>query len=181
MTTAPYIYEDNLETARLRTRFLTIDDVEAWKVFFSDKDAIEFFPSFGITNAEEQPKGWIQRQLDRYASKRYGLQALIDKKTGAFIGQCGLLMQEVDGEKELEVGYHVFRQYWGSGYAPEAARMFIDYGFRNNQAESIVSIIHVNNIRSQRVADKNGLKRGKKTTWSDIDVYIYRVHKEDWK
>src|ERR1700688_5033929 len=107
-----YIYTDRLETDRLITRFLSIEDIKAWTDFFNNKEAVEFFPNYGYPTNEARAKSWIEKQLIRYADKRFGLQALIDKKTNNFIGQCGLLTQEVDGKTELEVGYHIFKKYW---------------------------------------------------------------------
>lgn len=175
-----YKYEDNLQTDRLITRMLTKEDTPVWEDFFKDEKAIEFFPAYTKTDKERSAE-WIERQLTRYAENRYGLQALIDKKKNLFIGQCGLLEQEVDGKKEIEVGYHIFKKYWGHGFAPEAARLFINYAFTNNLTDTIISIIHSKNIKSQRVAGKNGLVKDNHTNWLDMDVYIYRINKENWK
>lgn len=54
--------------------------------------------------------------------------------------------------------------------------LFTDYAFANNLATSIISVIYVANIKSRRVAEKNGLKIDKLTKWfDDEDVYIYRI------
>jgi [ribosomal protein S5]-alanine N-acetyltransferase len=143
-----YIYEDGLETARLITRKLIPEDYKVWSAFFDAPEAIEFFPFLEPTSNEERAKWWIEKQLTRYREQRYGLQALIDKKTGEMVGQCGLLAQDIDGNIELEVGYQVFKKHWGKGYATEAAIRFKEYGFENEQADSIVSIIDVNKILS---------------------------------
>jgi ribosomal-protein-alanine N-acetyltransferase len=173
-----YIYQDNLETERLVTRKLTPDDIPLWAGFFADKEATQFLSTFADKSNLERAAHMIGKQLDRYTGKRFGLQALIDKKSNVFIGQCGLLAQEVEGKREIEVGYHVFKKYWGQGYAPEAARLFIDYAFTNKLASSVISIIDVNNSKSQKVAAKNGLAIDKKIKWQDgEEVYIYRIHK----
>ncbi len=169
-----YKYEDGIITDRLYTRFLVSNDHIEWAKFFEDEEAMQYFPSF-VTSNKEPINPWVEKQLLRYKEKRYGLQALINKKTGEFIGQCGLLLQEIDGKQEVEVGYHIFKKYWGQGYAPEAAIAFINYGFENKLAPSVVSIIDVRNIQSQRVAQKNGLKQDKQTKWADLDVFIYRI------
>jgi len=171
-----YIYQDNLESDRLQTRFLTAADIEAWSEFFKDKETIKLFRPALLIPGQNHAENWINGQIKRYADKRFGLQALIDKSTHEFIGQCGLLAQEIDGKTEIEVGYHVFKKYWGQGYAPEAARLFIDYAFANNITSSLVSIIDIRNNKSQRVAGKNGLKKDKETTWNGIQVYIYRIN-----
>src|SRR5258706_8127890 len=113
-----YIYRDHLESSRLKTRFLTIDDIDIWTDFFKDKEAVELMPTFGLSEHRDRAKMWIEKQLDRYETHRYGHQALINKETNEFIGQSGVLLQEVDGVKEIEVGYHVFKKFWGQGYAP---------------------------------------------------------------
>jgi len=176
-----YIYQDNLESLRLVTRKLIENDIVIWSDFFAEKDAVELFPTFGLITNSDRAKQWIEKQLARYSDNRFGLQALIDKTSKKFIGQCGLVTQEVDGKTEIEVGYHILKQYWGQGYAPEAAKLFIDYAFKNNLTQSVISIIDKRNFKSQRVAEKNGLEIEKETKWSDIDVYIYRIEKNNWK
>ena len=177
---ARYDYPDGLKSQRLITRLLTVDDVAAWARFFEDEDALEFIPTFGHISALEAADLWIGRQLERYRDNRLGLQALIDQATGELVGLCGLLLQEVDGALEIEVGYHILKEHWGKGYAPEAARLFIESAFRRNLADSVISIIDTKNRRSQRVADKNGLVCEKQTDWNGMDVYIYRISKDQW-
>lgn len=170
-----YIYKENLESKRLRTRRLTLEDVELWSEFFEDKDATEFLPSIDFFSTKEQSEYWIKRQLDRYRDNRYGLQALIDKETNEFVGQCGLLLQEVEGIPQIEVGYHIFKKFWGQGYATEAAKLFIAFGFEHNQASSLIAIIDIRNIRSQQVAHKSGLTKTKQIKWFGLDVFLYQI------
>lgn len=170
-----YKYEDQLETARLKTRFLTRDDIAVWSKFFECEECVQFFPTFGETTTEGRATHWIEKQLGRYKDNRFGLQALIDKETGEFIGQCGLLAQDVDGITEVEVGYHIFRQHWGKGYASEASQMFKKYAFDNELCKSLVSLIHIDNVLSQKVAERNGMKRDKRIKFFDEDHYVYRI------
>lgn len=176
-----YKYQDHLDTPRLTTRFLVEEDIEHWARFFDDKDALEFFPPLPFPSHKETAKWWVEKQLARYRDRQFGLQALIHKRTGALVGQCGLLTQEVDGTIEVEVAYHVFKEYWGQGFAPEAARAFITYAFQNGVTDSVISIIDVHNTKAQRVAEKNGLVREKQTKWSQHDVYIFRISRDEWR
>ena len=179
--TTPFTYEDGLQTDRLITRFLTPEDIPAWAAFFKDKEALEFLSTFGFNSDIDMSKFWIEKQLLRYKENRFGLQALIHKETNEFIGQCGLVSQQVGGVAEMEIGYHIIKKYWGQGYASEAAKCFMNYAFTNNLAPSLISIIDINNIKSQRVADKNKLTRERQTTWAHHNVYIYRITKEKWQ
>jgi RimJ/RimL family protein N-acetyltransferase len=175
MSVENYIYNDGLSSSRLSTRFLRPEDAIIWADFYAEPDAVEFLPDAFKKPEVDNAGIWMTRQLNRYENKLFGHQAIIHKETNAFIGQCGLLLQEVDGQPEIEVGYHIFKKYWGNGYAPEAAKLFIDFAFEHQLAPSIISIIDVGNIKSQRVAEKNGLERTHQTIQHGQEVYIYRI------
>lgn len=170
-------YIDGLSSKRLKTSFIESSDSRNWKDFLADPEAtkhllpIELSPSAWASH-------WVKSQLDRYKSQRYGLQSLRLKESNEYIGQCGLLTQEVDGKTELEVGYHILRRHWGKGYAPEAAKLFIDFAFEHELANSVISIIHKENLQSRQVALKNGLRFEKELVFKGIEVHIYRIHFE---
>jgi RimJ/RimL family protein N-acetyltransferase len=88
-----------------------------------------------------------------------------------------LLLQSVDGINELEVGYHLFKNYRGKGYASEIAQFLKQYAFTHNLCDSIVSIIHIDNMKSQKVAERNGMKREKTTMFFDNEHIVYRIFK----
>lgn len=103
------------------------------------------------------------------------MNALIEKQTGKLVGHCGLLVQTVDDETELEIGYSLLPAFWSRGYATEAARTCKNFAFANTLAESLISIISKTNIASQKVARANGMTIDKETTYHDVPVYIYRI------
>jgi ribosomal-protein-alanine N-acetyltransferase len=172
-----YHYTDNLTSARLRTRFLTAEDAVVWKEFFEDKEATEFISGIGTQSPETLAKFWMHRQLTRYEEQKFGLQAILKKETGQLLGLCGLLKQNVNGREVIEVGYHFLKKHWGNGYAPEAAKIFIDYAFTKKITDQVVSIINVRNLKSQRVAEKNGLAPVSREMWNGEDVFIYSIQK----
>ena len=173
----PYHYPEGLETQRLITRYLSEADIPLWEEFFKDPEAIEFFPLYQNMTHEASAIEWIDRQTARYVNRQYGMQALIEKSTGNLVGQCGLLVKEIDGIPEIEVGYSILKKYWGLGYAAEAARRFIDYAFDNNLVESVISTISPGNVKSIRVAEKNGLTFEKISPWQDMELCVYRLRK----
>jgi len=173
------MYFNDSATARLNIRPLTLSDSEDWIPFFIDNPSDKFLAlSFNTSPMPNQSRAWIERQLLRYRENRYGLLALTDKTTRKLVGMCGLLTQEVDGQAELEIGYHLLPAYLGKGLATEAAIYFKNYAFNNDLADSVISIIHEDNILSQRVAEKNGMSKTIYTTYYNMPVYIYRVNKE---
>lgn len=103
-----------------------------------------------------------------------GMNALTLKTTGHLIGLCGLLVQTVDDDKELEIDYSILPEFWRKGYTTEAALKCREYAFKNEWANSLISIIQVDNIPSQKVALYLAMAVDKSTVYRDNEVYIYR-------
>ncbi len=176
--TIPYL--DKLSSERLTTRKLTKEDVPIWTTFFEDKDCVEFFPTMGLPNAQARAEYWIEKQLARYQENRFGLQALIHKETGEFVGQCGLLLQEVDEAPVLEIGYSLLKPHWHKGYASEASQLFKNYAFNTGFSDELVSIIHILNTNSQKVATNNGMKKLRQTWFWEMNVFVFGISKSEW-
>ncbi len=166
-----------LETERLILRHLTIDDADAVFAVIGDPDTMEFYPQ---KFTREDAAGWINRSLERYRRDGYGLFAVVLKSTGEFVGTCGLVRQEVEGESMLEVGYHFRRDHWGHGHATEAARGCMDYAFGHLQVEKVVSLILSENVPSQRVAERNGMKVERQVMFHELPHLVYAMKREDY-
>ncbi|MBG9375029.1 GNAT family N-acetyltransferase [Panacibacter sp. DH6] len=120
----------------------------------------------------------FEKTFQRYACNTGGMNILVDKTNGEIIGMCGLLVQTIDNIEELEIGYSVMPRHRNKGYAAEAAIACKNFAFLHNLRDSLVSIIAVNNIASQKVAVKNGMHIDKTTYYSNNHVHIYRVWKQ---
>jgi len=171
------MYLDGAETERLKIRQLIMSDVDTWALFFNNNPSLDYLGLDLSLDSDTQAKDWIERQLWRYENGKFGHHALIEKSTNRFIGQCGLLTQELDGLEVIEIGYHILPEFWGKGYATEAAQLFRNFAFENKICQSLVSIIDVRNKASQRVAEKNGMLKGPQVKYYDLDVFIYRINK----
>lgn len=77
--------------------------------------------------------------------------------------------------EEVEVGYLLDQAFWGKGLATEAAQACLKYGFTNFDVESIVAIVHPENIASQRVAEKIGMSFVDRSHYFGMDVYRYSI------
>lgn len=167
------------ETDRLRFRLLLPNDFDTWLEFFNKKNVGHMLGMADIPTPKAQCQKWFNLIFDRYNNDLGGMNVLMDKNTGAFIGQCGLLVQQVDGIEELEIGYSILPKFWNQGYATEAARKCKEYAFKHNFADSIISIVHVDNVASEKVAIKNGMYLDKKTIFKEMPVNIFRVNHSD--
>jgi ribosomal-protein-alanine N-acetyltransferase len=152
------------ESERLKFRLLHQDDFDTWLPFFEDKSVAPFLAMDPTKTKHELCEFWFSKVFNRYENDLGGMNALIDKSTGNFIGQCGLLVQEVEGISRLEVGYSILPKYWSKGYALEAAKKCKEFAFENNYTDTLISIIHPENIASEKVAIKNGM-----TLFKNID------------
>ncbi|MEY3053116.1 MAG: hypothetical protein RLY31_2901 [Bacteroidota bacterium] len=166
-------------TDRLRLRPLTLQDKEPLMAFFDDPVAMAYLPMH--EEPDQFADWWLQRQLRRYESTGHGLLAVELRSTGTLVGQCGLIMQFVDGIPKLEIGYHLIRQYWGQGYATEAAMACRDYCFTKELAETLISLIDAGNSRSVAVATRNGMTFWKDTVFKGLPVQVYRIRRSDWE
>jgi RimJ/RimL family protein N-acetyltransferase len=168
---------EKIESARLKFRLLQPEDFDAWLPLCNHPNARRFL---GLEHLGTGPKiceKWFEITLDRYKNNKGGMNVLIDKETGKLIGQCGLLVQEVDDMRELEIGYSILPEYWNKGYASEAAITAKETAFKHNYSDSLISIVHIDNIRSEKVARKNGMTIEKTTTFKDMPVNIFRINR----
>lgn len=178
-TLSDFLLPENLETERLRFRKLDLSDVPAWNEFISD-EAVKEFLKIDQTDPDASKK-WILNQRRRYNDKLGGLLAIVEKKTNRLLGQAGILVQKINGENELEIGYHLLPNARKKGYATEAAYALIKHVFEKNLRNKIISLIHVDNTASQKVADNNGLKQLARTEYHNFPVFIYGISKADFE
>jgi RimJ/RimL family protein N-acetyltransferase len=165
-----------IETDRLFLREFAPADLADLARVLCDRETMRFYP---MTFDEAAAKEWIARNQQRYATHSHGLWAMDLKSTGEMIGDCGITLQDVDGESLLEIGYHLRRDMWGQGFATEAARACRDYGFSNLDAEFLVSLVRPENLPSCRVAERIGMKVWKETTHAGLRHLAYRVPRSE--
>src|SRR5438128_2204028 len=114
-----------LETERLLLRPFTQDDEEDLFALYTDPRVMRYL---GGVRTREQTRQRLDAMLAHWREYGYGIWALVEKGTGAFVGRCGLghLHEEV-GDPEL--AYTLGRACWGRGLATEAAGRALAFGF----------------------------------------------------
>ena len=168
-----------IETERLRLREYTRDDFDVLYAIISDPETMAHYPR---PYDEEGTWRWINWSLDNYAKYGFGLWAAELKQTGEFIGDCGLTLQNIDGETLPEIGYHIHKKYWRQGFAKEAARAVRDWAFQNTAYDTLYSYMNHANEASRRTAMANGMKKRKEypdaqNTLSDV----YAITRTEWE
>ena len=101
---------------------------------------------------------------DRNGKDDFGNGALVPswavclKDTKEMIGDCGLTLQNIDGETLPEIGYHIRRDCQRKGYAKEAASAVRDWAFENTDHPAIYSYCKYTNVPSYKTAEAIGMQ-----------------------
>ncbi|WP_417006702.1 GNAT family N-acetyltransferase [Aquibacillus salsiterrae] len=161
-----------LKTNRLNIRKMIESDKTNLLKIFSDPVAMEFYPD---TKNEEETIRWINWTINNYDKFGVGLWVVESLKTGQFLGQCGIVPQKVDGEVQMEIGYTFIRQFWGNGYATEAAVACKDYGFSVLKLPRLISLIDPLNKASIKVAKRMGMTFEKSIEKWGKTIAIYAI------
>ncbi|MBC7911276.1 MAG: GNAT family N-acetyltransferase [Pyrinomonadaceae bacterium] len=167
----------SIETARLRLRTFRLSDTDDFYRIWTDPEVIKFFPPWPLTR--EKVARSMARSLERWRERNFGLWALELKENGNLIGSAGL--QHLDNTTEVEVAYILDTPYWGKGFATEAAKAALRYGFTEVGIERIVAITDPQNVSSRHVMEKLGMKYEKVTHFYGVDNVYYAVSREAYQ
>ena len=97
--------------------------------------------------------------LGQWQLRGTGQWALDERATGAFVGRAGSHWPEQADWPGIEIGWTLHPDHWGNGYATEAARAAVAFGFEQAGLKEILSFTSVGNLRSQRVMQRIGMVR----------------------
>src|SRR5262247_771933 len=139
-------------------------------VLTTERQVMRYYPK---PMTRDEARSWVEWNQRLYRSQGFGLWAMVLRDTGEFAGDCGLTPQYVDGIKEIEVGYHVRTSLQGHGYATEAAAAARDFARDKLFLSRLIAIINPDNVPSQRVAGKIGLRPEKRATVFGREQIIY--------
>jgi ribosomal-protein-alanine N-acetyltransferase len=166
-----------LETQRLILRHQVLSDLDDLWALYSDPEITKYIPDAPRSREEAKEElEWHMHGHPRFPE--LGLWATVSKETGKFIGRCGLLPWTIEGQQEVEVAYTIAREFWGQGLATEAAQSIVQHGFEKLGYRRLISLIDPENIASQRVAEKIGMRLESKVDGIDGDnlpTLIYSI------
>lgn len=167
-----------IETARLRLRGFRPDDLDALCQVFGDPEVMTYI-SGGKPRTREATREGLQRSIEGWGKRGFGLWAVVEKASDRVVGYCGLMFLE--DTPEIEVAYGLMRSAWGKGFAAEAARAGLEFGFNELKLERIVAVVNPLNVASRRVLKKLGMKHTKNARHYDADLMYYEISKADYR
>lgn len=172
------------ETERLILRELLTTDIDGMFELDSDPVVHKYLGNNPIKTKEEAIKA-ISFIRQQYVERGVGRWAVIEKATGEFTGWSGLKLNKKDEELNgkfnfYDVGYRFIPRYWGKGYATESAIAALKYGFETMNLQTIVGAAEQENIGSNKILKKIGLKFCNEFTYNDIPCNWYELNIEDY-
>ena len=163
--------EVTLETERLIMRMWRNADFEEYAELCADPEVMRFLGGkvFDRTEAWRQ----MASMIGHWYLRGYGIWAVEEKDSGRLAGRIGCINPE--GWPGFEVGWTLKREFWGKGYATEAGRRALEYGFNELDKPHIISLIHPENRASIRVAERLGEKLEGNARVFETDVLVYGI------
>lgn len=169
-----------LETERLVLRPLAMDDLDALAAFYADPEVMRYIGKGGGVDRERTRQS-LERTIGAYEADGFGQLGVERKEDGALMGRCGLLVWDTadwsitrvldaKGTREIEVGYLLGREYWGHGYATEAATAVRDWALTSIGIERLIALIYPENEQSISVALKLGMEPD-----GEVEIFGSRV------
>jgi RimJ/RimL family protein N-acetyltransferase len=162
-----------IETARLLLRPMTMADLDEFVALHAIPEITRFVAHFDRSAA-------IARLADNereWQNRGHGLVAIIDRATGRFLGRGGLrYWPQFD---ETEVGWALRPDAWGRGFATEAARACLDWGFRCLDVPYFTAMIGPDNVRSTRVAERLGMTPVRSDALLEVPVVVHAALRDE--
>jgi len=169
---------DSVRTPRLLLTRPREADFDDFVRLFAD-------PAVTATLAGVRSRDETRVLFDRYVAHweqhGFGLWALRDAVTGAFVGRGGLKALAIESRDEVEVGYALMAAYWGRGLATELARESVRIGFEVLARPDLICFTLPTNRASRRVMEKAGFVYERDGVYADLPHVFYRLSAARWR
>ena len=149
-----------IETDRLILRDILPEDAAGLYELDSDPEVHRYLGNDPVKSMD-QVAGVIRFIRQQYIDNGIGRWAIIDKKSGAFIGWTGLklITEPINNHiNYYDLGYRLIRRYWGQGIATESAIASLKYAFETLKTAEVFAMTDIENKDSHNVLTKCGLK-----------------------
>ena len=172
-----------LETVRLELRLFRSDDLEPFSAMNVDPEVMRYIGD-GRPQDRARAAETFERMRWHWAEHGFGRWAIERTSDGAFLGFCGVGFPTFIAAVATrpEIGWRLAREFWGHGYATEAAIAARDHFFASFPFAELISLAHPGNVASHRVMRKIGMRR-----LADLDtsergtLVIHQLLRNDWE
>lgn len=175
-----------IETERLILREIVASDVQRMFLLDSNQDVMKYLGAKTLTTPHESLQT-IEKIRKQYRETGIGRWAVIEKKSDLLIGWSGLklLTESVNNFKNVyEIGYRFLPESWGKGYATEAGKAVLEYGFAQMNLDKIYACAVIEN-QGSNVILKDKLGFAEMGTFIDAvdgaECFWYELSRENYR
>ena len=161
-----------IQTSRLTLRPLEPADAEVLHRIYQNEGVLRYFPTT-TPPPLEKVQHFIVSQQRHWEEHGFGNWSIHPQGGHQIIGWAGL--QFLPELNETEVGYLLDKPFWGKGYATEAARASIQFGFEQCNLDHIIALVHPDNVASRRVIEKCGMTHVETIQLWGIELMRHRI------
>ncbi|MFD1252874.1 anhydro-N-acetylmuramic acid kinase [Devosia equisanguinis] len=156
---------DLFETERLVLSGWRMDQIDDLMRLHGSESATRYLTSRGVPFTRAQCEEAIAHWIDLFETRQLGKLRVRRKSDGTLVGRAGFGVYPPTGE--AEIGYTLYEEFWGQGFAKEAAAGLRDWFFANDKGEHFIGMAHVDNAPSRAVLEKIGMEK----THQAVDYY----------
>jgi len=167
-----------VETNRLLLRMFEAGDLDSAFRLFNDEEVQKYLSSENRRTCE-QMKFTLRNLVKRWQERGFGLWCVSEKGSDKMFGYCGF--QYLDKTPDVEVLFAFFKDYWGKGFATEAAKASLKFAFEELQLEKVFAVTHPKNTASRSVLEKIGMTFEKRNAHYGIDTITYVISRRDFE
>jgi len=169
---------DTLETDRLTLRMLREADFDVYAETCADPEVMRYL---GDGQPMARPMAWrsLATMVGHWSLRGYGMWAAVEQASGELVGRIGFW--NPDGWPGFELGWTLRRRCWGRGFATEGARAALRLAFTRMDRPEVISLIHPENTRSIRVAERLGERLTGAIEVMGKPALAYRISREEWE
>lgn len=184
---AVFAHINRLETDRLIIRPITTDDITALHELYSDPSVARFVSFLLLNTHIDESRAYVESIIESYMAQKVAEWAVVEKESNTLVGCCGFVHYWPEHAR-AELAYWYHKDFRGKGYAAEAARAVVEYGFTVLNLHRIEATVDPENIPSQKLLEKIGMrKEGLLREYKFCrglqqyrDRYMYGLIRPDW-
>lgn len=164
--------EKILETERLILRAWTLHDAPALYEICRDAAVMRHIGTREPYKSADEAKSFLEWAIAYQTENGFCRWAVVAKQTGKIVGSCGFARRKLD---DVELGYLFARAVWGNGFATEAARACLEYGFAALGFARVIALTDIDHFASHRVLEKIGFRRRGIEKYEDDEDMVFEI------
>lgn len=156
-------------------RPLALSDLEAHYAVVDSDPQVTWL---GQARTYPEAEKYITKHVHLWQERGFGVYAVIERASGAFLGHAGL--EPLEDSDEIQLSYYLGQPAWGKGFATEAGEAVLKHGFEDLGLEHIVAVVRPHNLGSRRVLSKLGFIHQRDGIFYEAEAQYWSISRARW-